>query len=102
MNTQAVGSPRNFGDRQKLWVLAAVVGGVMQLTVGFFTVTGIGLVSVPLWAAAALVGAWVAAAALLVRTVRRAPLMAVLIPVANGALLWGLMAAGGAWLGWTA
>lgn len=102
MNSQAVGGRRNMGGRQKLWVLAAVVGGVIQATVGFFTMTAIGLVSVPLWAAVALVGVWLAATALMVRTVRQAPLVAALIPVANGLLLWGMVAAGGAWLGWTA
>lgn len=99
MSSDAAHGP--LGRRQRTQVVAAVVGGAAQLTVGFFTMTAIGLVSVPLWAAAALVGAWLAAAAVLVATIRRTPVLAVLPPVVNGLVLWGAIAAGEAWLGWT-
>lgn len=102
MNSHAVGDQRNIGGRHRLWVLPAVAGGVLQLTVGFYTIAAIGLVSVPVWAIIVLAGVWLAAAVLFVRTVRHAPFMAALVPVANGLLLWGAIAAGGAWLGWTA
>lgn len=102
MNSHAVGDQRNIGGRDRLWILAAVVGGALQLTVGFYTMTAIGLVSVPVWAIIVLAGVWLAAAVLFVRTVRHAPLVAALVPVVNGLLLWGAIAAGGAWLGWTA
>ena len=98
MNTEALHAQ---GDRKRTWIVAAVVGGLTQVTVGFFTVTAIGLVSVPLWASFVLVGTWLAATAILARTVRHTPLLAVLVPVANGVLLWGMIAAGEAWLGWS-
>jgi hypothetical protein len=85
------------------WVIAATaVGVILQLIVGFFTNAAVGLISVPVWAIVLLVVAWVAATVLLVRTVRRLPLVALVIPAANAALLWAVVAAGGAWLGWTA
>jgi hypothetical protein len=85
------------------WVIAAIaVGAILQLVVAFFTNAAIGLISVPVWAIVLLVGAWVAATVLLVRTVRRVPLVALVIPAANAAFLWAVVAAGGAWLGWTA
>ena len=77
------------------------MGGLAHLTVGFFTMSAIGLVSVPLWAGIVLVSAWLAAAAAFVLMVRRNPVMALLAPVANGLVLWGAIAAGEAWFGWT-
>lgn len=103
MTNDAVGGHPAFGGRKgSTWIVAAVVGAVLQLIVGFFTVTAIGLIALPVWASVVLVGGWLAAAALLVRTVRHSPLIAIVVPVANGLALWGLIAVGGAWLGWTA
>ncbi len=90
------------GPGRGTWVIAAVLVAIMHLTVGFFTVGAIGLVSVPAWGIVVLVGTWAAAAALLVRTVRRTPLIAMLVPVANALVLWGVVMVGEAWLGWTA
>lgn len=96
MNNAAVGGSKGMGTA------ATVVGVILQLTVGFFTVTAIGLVGVPVWGIVVLAGAWLAAAAFLVRTVRQTPLTALLVPAANAVVLWGAVAAGGAWLGWSA
>ena len=95
------GSPVAGGHQGSTWIIYAVAGGVLHLVVGFFTITAVGLIGIPLWAALALVGAWLITAALLVRTVRSSPLMAIAAPVANGALLWALTAAGQQWWGWT-
>lgn len=94
-------SPVAGGHQGSTWLVSAVVGGILQLTVGFFTITAIGLIGVPLWAAIVLVGAWIVAAGLFVRSVRSSPLMAIAAPVGNGVLLWALTAAGQAWWGWT-
>lgn len=99
MNGHAAPTADNRGS---LWVVAAVVSAVLQLIVGYFTLGAIGLISVPLWAIVVLAGLWLAAVALLVRSVRRAPLLALLVPVANALALWGVVAAGGALLGWNA
>lgn len=80
------------------WILAAG----LQLTVGWFTLTAIGLISVPPWAMAVLVGLWLAATVLLVTVARRRPLVAPLVPLGNALLLWGAVAAGEMLLGWTA
>lgn len=101
MNSEAAQTTGTSDGGQRAWTLAALVAGLMQLTVGFFTVTAIGLISVPLWAIVGLVSAWIGATAILVRTVRHTPLVAALIPLANGLLLWGVIAAGEAWFGWT-
>jgi hypothetical protein len=82
--------------------VATGMGLVLQLVVGYFTLTAIGLISVDLWAMVVLIGAWVVAVVLLIRLARRAPLVALLVPAGNALVLWGLVAAGGAWLGWTA
>jgi hypothetical protein len=100
-SSRGAGSPWAARGRRG-WLLAAAAGGLLQLVVGFYTATAIGLISVPLWAAVVLLGAWAAAAVTFVALVRRAPVQALLLPLINGLLLWGLVAAGGAWWGWTA
>ena len=90
-----------LGGRKRTWIVAAVLGGLTQVGVGFLTVIAIGLVGVPLWAAVVLVGTWLAAAAIFARTVRHAPLTAALVPVAHGLLVWAVIAAGETWLGWS-
>ncbi len=87
------------GLRRVLSVVAVVVAWALQLVVGWFTASS-GLLA-PLWAIVMLVVAWVAAVWLLVRTTRRQPLTAPLVPLANGVLWWAVMAAGATWLGWT-
>lgn len=82
-------------------LVPVMLAGALQLVVGFFTITAIGLVGVPLWAAAGLAVLWIAAALLLVR-LRRKPLAVLLVPVVNALLLWATISAGEAWLGWTA
>ena len=101
MNTEAMHAHGPLGGRKRTWILAAAVGGLTQVGVGFFTVTAMGLVGVPVWAGVVLVGSWLAAAAIFARTVRHAPLPALLVPVANGVVLWGMIAAGETWLGWS-
>lgn len=97
---------RRAGGYERPWgtlaVFALVLAGVLQVLVGYFTVTAIGLIGVPPWAIAALAGLWLAAVALLVLGGRRRPMAAPLVPLANGLLLWGAVAAGEAWLGWMA
>ena len=101
MNSEAIHTDGPLGGRKRIWILAAVIGGLAQVTVGFFTMTAIGLVSVPLWAGVVLVSAWLAAAAVFVVMIRRKPVLALLAPAANGLVLWAVIAAGEAWLGWT-
>ena len=101
MNIESTHTTGPFGGRKRTSILAAVVGGLAQVTVGFFTITAIGLLSVPLWAAVVLGTAWLVAAAVFVLAIRPNPVLAVLAPVVNGLVLWGVVAAGEAWLGWT-
>jgi hypothetical protein len=73
---------------------------VLQLIVLVpFTVAS-GLLA-PAWAIVLLYGLWAAAAVVLVRTARRNPFAALLVPAANAAVLWLAITAGGTWLGWT-
>ena len=102
MNSEALQGHGPLTRPKWTWRLLAAVGGVIHVTVGFFTVTAIGLISVPLVASIVLVSAWLAAAGVFVLTVRRSPALALLIPVVNGLLLWGVVAAGDIWFGWTA
>lgn len=87
------------GLRRALAVIAVVLAAGLHLVVGWFTLTS-GLVA-PFWAIVVLAAVWVAAVVLLVRTARRSPLAAPLVPVGNGLLLWAALSAGGLWLGWT-
>jgi hypothetical protein len=96
------GLGRRDGVRRVLDLLAVGLAAALQLVVGFFTVTAIGLIGLPLWAAFGLAGVWMVAAVLLVRTARRAALAAPLVPVVNSLVLWAVVTAGDVWLGWTA
>lgn len=82
--------------------VATVIGGAGQLVVGYFTLAAIGLIGVPVWGIVLLVGGWLAASAALVYLARRRPLLTTMVPVANALVLWAVVAAGGAWLGWSA
>jgi hypothetical protein len=82
-----------------LSVIAVVLAWALHLVVGWFTAAS-GLVA-PLWAIVVLIGLWLAAVLLLVRTARRKPFMTPLVPITNGLLWWGAITAGRAWLGWT-
>jgi hypothetical protein len=97
----ATAGRREKGNRRMVAVAAWVLAGALQAVVGFFTITAIGLISLPLWAIAVLAGLWLAGVVVLVLTARRRPLAAPLVPVANGLLLWAVVAAGEAYLGWT-
>lgn len=81
---------------------AAIAAGAGQLVVGYFTLAAIGLVAVPVWGIALLAGAWLAAGATLVYLARRHPLLTLAVPAANALVLWAVVAAGGAWFGWSA
>jgi hypothetical protein len=84
-----------------LSLVTVVLAVALQLVVLVpFTVAS-GLLA-PLWAVVALHGLWLAAAFVLLRTARRRPLAAPLVPVANGLLLWLALTLGELWLGWTA
>jgi len=97
MNEVTAGTP---GGRV-LPIAAVVVAGVAQLVVLVpFTVAS-GLVA-PAWAIAVLIAMWIAFAFAFVRIARRRPLMTLLVPVANAALLWLAITAGERLLGWTA
>lgn len=65
-----------------------------------FTVAS-GLVA-PIWAVVALYVVWLGAAAVLFVLARRRPLLTPLVPIVNAAVLWGTIALGDVWLGWTA
>lgn len=65
-----------------------------------FTVAS-GLIA-PLWAVVGLYAVWAAATVLLVRTARRRPFAAPLVPLANAAVLWLVIMLGERVLGWTA
>jgi hypothetical protein len=81
--------------------LAVGLAAAMQVVVLVpFTVAS-GLVS-PLWAIVALYALWLAAGVVLVRTARRRPFAAPLVPVINAALLWLAVSGGESLLGWTA
>lgn len=65
-----------------------------------FTVAS-GLVA-PLWAVVALFALWAAGLVVLVRTARRRPFAAPLVPLVNLAAVWLTIAVGESLLGWTA
>jgi hypothetical protein len=80
---------------------AVVVAALGQLVVLVpFTVAS-GLVA-PAWAVAAFHVLWVGCTAVMLGLARRRPIATPLVPLINAALLFGAMAAGDAWLGWTA
>lgn len=81
---------------------ATIAAGAGQLLVGYFTLAAIGLIGVPLWGIILLASAWLAATAILVRLAQRRPLLTLVVPAANALVLWGFVAAGGAWFGWSA
>jgi hypothetical protein len=81
---------------------ATVAAGAGQLVVGYFTLAAIGLVAVPVWAIALLAGVWLAASSALVHLARRRPMLTLVVPAANAVALWAIVAAGGAWFGWSA
>lgn len=80
-------------------LIAVVFGALMHLIVGVFVFSS-GLIA-PVWAVAALVLLWLAAAVVLWR-VRRRPIVALLVPLVTAALWWAAVTAGDAWLGWGA
>lgn len=105
MNEMSASASRARGGRGRARVLdvgAVIVAAGLQLLVGWFTITAVGLIGVPLWAVVALGLAWVAAAGLLWLLARSRPLAAPLVPLANGLVLWASVTAGERWLGWLA
>jgi hypothetical protein len=91
-----------LGPSRALSLAAVAVAVAGQLVVGFFTITAIGLIGMPVWAALVLVAVWALGAAAIAWLARRRPLVAPLVPVIGALVLWALVAAGGAWLGWSA
>jgi uncharacterized protein (DUF983 family) len=89
------------GTRRALGLATLVLAVAGQLVVGFFTLTAIGLIGMPVWAALLLVLAWAAGAVAIALLARRRPLLTPAVPIAGALVLWGLVAAGGAWLGWS-
>lgn len=83
-----------------LGIAAVAVAAILQLGVGFITLTS-GLVA-PLWAILVLAAVWVLAVTVLVRLARTRPLFTPLVPLGNAAVWVGLLAFGDAVLGWTA
>ncbi|MFA9445912.1 hypothetical protein [Egicoccus sp. AB-alg6-2] len=81
-------------------IAAIVVAAILQLGVGFFTLSS-GLVA-PLWAVLVLGVVWIAAVVILVRLARTRPLLTPLVPLANAAVWLGVLTFGEAVLGWTA
>jgi hypothetical protein len=82
-----------------LAVIAIAIG--LQLVVAVPFTVAMGLLA-PLWAIVVAWVVWLAAAALLVVTVRRRPLRAPIVPIVNAGLLFGFVTLGEAVLGWTA
>ena len=83
-----------------LKIVAVAVAIVLQLIVGFFTLTS-GLVA-PLYGIALLSMAWVAAAVILIRLIRTRPFVTPLVPAVNALVWYGVLSLGGALLNWTA
>lgn len=90
---------RRTGQALRIAAIVLAVAGHVILLVPFTVASGL---LAPLWAVIGFHALWLAAAVILVRTARRRPLACPLVPVAYGVLLWVLIAAGGAWLGWSA
>lgn len=97
---QPSGAPA--GRNRALHLAAGAIAVAGQLVVGFYTVTAIGLIGVPLWAALLLIVAWGLGAGVTVWLARRRPLLAPVAPIVGVLVLWGVVAVGGAWFGWTA
>ena len=92
--------PSNARHARGLRIGAVVVAGVLQAVVLVpFTIAS-GLLA-PLWAVLALYGAWAVGVWALVLTARRRPLATPLVPVASAFVVWVVITAGEAWLGWT-
>jgi hypothetical protein len=95
------GGPPAGPSRVPGWI-AIVLAVAGQVVVGFFTVTAIGLIGMPVWAALLLTVVWAAGVFTITRLAWRRPLLAPVVPILGALVLWGVVAAGGAWLGWTA
>lgn len=93
-------SPTASSRPGSLGIAAVVVAAVLQLGVGFITLTS-GLVA-PLWAIVLLALVWFAAVAVIVRLARTRPLLTLAVPVANAAVWLGTLWFGDVALGWTA
>lgn len=93
--------PSASGSARLLRTLVVGVAAVLQVGVAVPFTVGLGLLA-PLWGIVIGWVLWSASAAGLVWTARRAPLATPIFPVVNAGLLWLLVAAGGAWFGWTA
>jgi hypothetical protein len=88
-------------SRRWLRIGSVTLATALQLVVLVpFTVAS-GLVA-PLWAIVGFYLLWGAAAAVLVVVARRRPTAALLVPIANLAVLWGGITLGEQLLGWTA
>lgn len=83
-----------------LGIAAVVVAAVLQLGVGFITLTS-GLVA-PLWAILLLAVVWCVAVVVIVRLARPRPLLTPVVPVVNGMIWFALLWFGDVALGWTA
>jgi hypothetical protein len=80
--------------------LAAVVAMLALLVLApFFLASGL---MAPTWAVVGLVGVWLALFVAGCVWFRRRPWWLLLLPVAAVLIWFGVMSAGGAWLGWTA
>ncbi|HSK23718.1 MAG TPA: hypothetical protein VK906_11105 [Egicoccus sp.] len=93
-------SPTTRSRPSPLDVVAIALAAILQLGVGFITLTS-GLVA-PLWALVFLGLVWCLAVALLIRFARTRAVLTLLVPVGNAAVWVGMLAFGDAVLGWTA
>jgi hypothetical protein len=86
--------------RKLAGAVAGVTFAVLHGVVGVLTVS-LGLVAPP-WAVALFAVLWVAIAVVGWRQRARRPIVTMLLPFANVALVLGALAYGDTWLGWTA